>query len=301
MLFYDFECNLATQQSLAWLETTFNNEVPGKATIYNWLAEFKRGRVNLSDKFRDGRPSSAMNNKNIDAVRHMIETDRHVTYHNIQACLGQVTSFVEPITAGEKTFSSDDHELDVVGSRLYVYFCEVISNVFITRIGRSHARRDDTGTIFISVLAKLLRMYGWIVRCPRHYIQNPVPSVVEEIPGARPGDPHRDAADELAKVMLKRVARSGTKPKRISVISPLDRQAALIHNSSNNDFRIRLVDVADEAYRAEIRQAYLTRKRAGKPPESSHRCPWTLAILEESLCVALLLEGNKTFNGGESS
>ncbi|GBP32753.1 Beta-glucuronidase [Eumeta japonica] len=50
--------------------------------------EFKRGRINLSDEFRDGRPSTAVNNKNIDAVRRMIETDRRVTYHEIQAFLG---------------------------------------------------------------------------------------------------------------------------------------------------------------------------------------------------------------------
>ncbi|GBP81089.1 Histone-lysine N-methyltransferase SETMAR [Eumeta japonica] len=55
--------------------------------IYNWFAEFKRGRVNLSDEFRDGRPSTAENNKNIDVVRRMIETDRHVTNHEIRASL----------------------------------------------------------------------------------------------------------------------------------------------------------------------------------------------------------------------
>ncbi|GBP97397.1 hypothetical protein EVAR_69871_1 [Eumeta japonica] len=46
--------------------------------IYNWLAEFKRGHINLSDEIRDGRPSTAVNNKNVDAVRRMIETDTHV-------------------------------------------------------------------------------------------------------------------------------------------------------------------------------------------------------------------------------
>ncbi|GBP92131.1 hypothetical protein EVAR_100306_1 [Eumeta japonica] len=54
-------------------------------TIGNWFVEFKRGRVNLSDEFRDdplrGRRSGRPNNKNIDAVRRMIETDRHVSYH----------------------------------------------------------------------------------------------------------------------------------------------------------------------------------------------------------------------------
>ncbi|GBP45960.1 hypothetical protein EVAR_41262_1 [Eumeta japonica] len=41
------------------------------------------------DEFRDGRPSTAVNNKNIDAVRRMIETDMYVTYHAIQAALAE--------------------------------------------------------------------------------------------------------------------------------------------------------------------------------------------------------------------
>ncbi|GBP37915.1 hypothetical protein EVAR_21451_1 [Eumeta japonica] len=45
---------------------------------------FKHGRVNLSNEFHNGGPSTAVDNKSIDALRHMIETDRHVTYHEIQ-------------------------------------------------------------------------------------------------------------------------------------------------------------------------------------------------------------------------
>ncbi|GBP51094.1 hypothetical protein EVAR_31818_1 [Eumeta japonica] len=45
------------------------------------------GRVNLSDEFRDSRLFTAMNNKNIDAVGNMNETDRHVTNHEIWAFL----------------------------------------------------------------------------------------------------------------------------------------------------------------------------------------------------------------------
>ncbi|GBP46082.1 hypothetical protein EVAR_41435_1 [Eumeta japonica] len=47
----------------------------------NKAPEFKRGRVNLRDEFFDYCPSTAVNNKNIDGVRRMIETDRHVSYH----------------------------------------------------------------------------------------------------------------------------------------------------------------------------------------------------------------------------
>ncbi|GBP46586.1 hypothetical protein EVAR_95048_1 [Eumeta japonica] len=76
------------QQSLARLLAAFVNKSKGKTTIYNWFAEFKRDRVNPSDGFRGGRPSTAVNNKNIDAVRRVIKTDRHVTYHEIRTSVG---------------------------------------------------------------------------------------------------------------------------------------------------------------------------------------------------------------------
>ncbi|GBP82937.1 hypothetical protein EVAR_99728_1 [Eumeta japonica] len=45
-------------------------------TSYSWFVEFKSYRINRSDEFRDGRPATAVNKKDIDVVRHMIETDR---------------------------------------------------------------------------------------------------------------------------------------------------------------------------------------------------------------------------------
>ncbi|GBP17851.1 hypothetical protein EVAR_7844_1 [Eumeta japonica] len=51
--------------------------------------EFNHGHLNFSDEFRDGRQSTSVNNKYIDAMHRMIETDRHVTYHDIWASLDQ--------------------------------------------------------------------------------------------------------------------------------------------------------------------------------------------------------------------
>ncbi|GBP04576.1 hypothetical protein EVAR_3927_1 [Eumeta japonica] len=87
--FYDFKCNLTAKQSLARFLTAFGDKAPCKATIcrFQSVADFKRSRVNLSDVFRDGGPFAVVNNKNIDAVHRMIETDRHVTYHEIWAFL----------------------------------------------------------------------------------------------------------------------------------------------------------------------------------------------------------------------
>ncbi|GBP43560.1 Histone-lysine N-methyltransferase SETMAR [Eumeta japonica] len=67
--------------------TAFGDEASCRRTI-SWFAEFKRGRVNFSEEFRIGCPSTVVNNKDIDIARYMIETDRHVTYHGIRASLG---------------------------------------------------------------------------------------------------------------------------------------------------------------------------------------------------------------------
>ncbi|GBP86840.1 Putative uncharacterized protein FLJ37770 [Eumeta japonica] len=90
-------CNLTAQQSHARLRTAFGNKAPFKMAIYNWFAEFKPGLVNLSDEVRDGRSSTAVDNKYIDAVRRMIETDRHVTYHEIRTSLGIGMSQIQSI------------------------------------------------------------------------------------------------------------------------------------------------------------------------------------------------------------
>ncbi|GBP65178.1 Putative uncharacterized protein FLJ37770 [Eumeta japonica] len=97
MIFNYFKFNLTVQQNLARLRTAFNDEAPCKTTIYNWFAEINRGRVNLSDEFRDGRPSTAVNIKTIGAVCHMIETDRHVTGHETRLSLGIGMSRIQSI------------------------------------------------------------------------------------------------------------------------------------------------------------------------------------------------------------
>ncbi|GBP78303.1 hypothetical protein EVAR_52357_1 [Eumeta japonica] len=60
------------QQNLARFLTAFANEASRKTTVYNWFAEYKHGRVNFSIDFSDGRPSTAVNNRNIDAVRRIV-------------------------------------------------------------------------------------------------------------------------------------------------------------------------------------------------------------------------------------
>ncbi|EGI59618.1 FLJ37770-like protein, partial [Acromyrmex echinatior] len=83
-----FKCNLTPKQCIDRLHLAFGDEVPFNRIVYNWFAEFQCGRTFLCDEFREDRPSTSVVAINVDAVREMIERDRHITYCEIQASLG---------------------------------------------------------------------------------------------------------------------------------------------------------------------------------------------------------------------
>ncbi|XP_052753346.1 histone-lysine N-methyltransferase SETMAR-like [Galleria mellonella] len=65
--------------------------------LFPLFNEFKRGNTNLTDDVHEGRPSTATTEDNISVVRHMIETDKRVTYQQIRASLGIGMSQVHKI------------------------------------------------------------------------------------------------------------------------------------------------------------------------------------------------------------
>lgn len=97
IIFYNFKRGLTPKQCIEELRSTFQDEAPSNATIYNWYAEFGRGRTWLTDDFREGRPATSITQENIDAVRVLIEQDRHVTYSEIEASLGITATAINSI------------------------------------------------------------------------------------------------------------------------------------------------------------------------------------------------------------
>ncbi|CAH1995837.1 unnamed protein product [Acanthoscelides obtectus] len=86
IIYYNFQRQLSQQECLAELLSVFGNEAPHQSTISRWYGEFTRGQVTLSDDPRVGAPKTAVTQKNVDAVRKLIE-DRHVTYREIETSL----------------------------------------------------------------------------------------------------------------------------------------------------------------------------------------------------------------------
>lgn len=88
MILYDFKSSLTRKQCVEKLRSAFGDEAPSKSTVYEWYAEFNRGRVTLSDEHREGRPATAVTPETIDAVREMLKRDNRTTYEEIRASLG---------------------------------------------------------------------------------------------------------------------------------------------------------------------------------------------------------------------
>ena len=72
MIFYDFNSGLNQAQPLERLTQALWDLAPSRATVFNWFAEFKRGRTSFEDEERSWRLSTAVTEDNIDAVEKMV-------------------------------------------------------------------------------------------------------------------------------------------------------------------------------------------------------------------------------------
>jgi histone-lysine N-methyltransferase SETMAR len=77
------------------------NDAPSRATVFNWLAEFKRGRSTIDDEPRSGRPKTATTEEIIEYVHDMVIDDRRLTKQEIADAMGISTERVLHILKNE--------------------------------------------------------------------------------------------------------------------------------------------------------------------------------------------------------
>ncbi|XP_058524214.1 pumilio homolog 2 isoform X6 [Ochotona princeps] len=61
------------------LRKVYGDSAPKKSAVYKWITRFKKGRDNVEDEARSGRPSTSICEEKINLVRALIEEDRRLT------------------------------------------------------------------------------------------------------------------------------------------------------------------------------------------------------------------------------
>lgn len=86
MIFYYFKDSLTRQKCVEILQRISGNQASSNGTVKRRYSEFYWKRVSLGDEYRQGRPATAVTDKNTDAVRRMIENENRTTYDNKHPC-----------------------------------------------------------------------------------------------------------------------------------------------------------------------------------------------------------------------
>lgn len=97
MIFYDFKCGLNFHQSHERLVLAFGDRAPSEETVRLWFKEFERGRRQLEDEPRSGRPADAVTDENIRLVEKLIREERNITVREIEQEVGINVASVERI------------------------------------------------------------------------------------------------------------------------------------------------------------------------------------------------------------
>ena len=61
------------------LQQVYGDSSPSKSVVYEWINRFKDGREDLKDNPREGRPSTAKNERTVALVQNLVEEDRRIT------------------------------------------------------------------------------------------------------------------------------------------------------------------------------------------------------------------------------
>lgn len=85
------------QQIIDAITKVYGDDFVSSRTIYRWIARFENGREDVQDDHRSGRPSTSVNEQNVDAVHLLVEEDRRITLDEIAMTLDISHGSVEEI------------------------------------------------------------------------------------------------------------------------------------------------------------------------------------------------------------
>jgi histone-lysine N-methyltransferase SETMAR len=98
---YLFKKGLKGDEIYTDMVNVLDKDAPSRATIFNWLAEFKRGRSTIHDEPRSGRPKTATTEEIIEYVHDMVIDDKRLTKQEIADTMGISTERVLHILKNE--------------------------------------------------------------------------------------------------------------------------------------------------------------------------------------------------------
>jgi len=78
---------LSPNEIAADMKVVIGDDAPSCATIYRWVAEFKRGRESIEDARRSGRRVETCTEENVQRVNDMLMTDRSLTVRYVAECM----------------------------------------------------------------------------------------------------------------------------------------------------------------------------------------------------------------------
>ena len=88
MILYDYKSGLTQHESIDRLHAAFGDHAPSRTSVFEWFAEFRRGRRSLDDAPRSGRPVEVTTEDKVAAVRAMVEEDARVTVAQLTRIIG---------------------------------------------------------------------------------------------------------------------------------------------------------------------------------------------------------------------
>ena len=98
-----------TVEAKQWLDKRYGDSAPGKSTIIDWYAEYKRGRTNIDDAQHSYSPKSAVVPENITKVHKIVLRDRKLKFREISDTLkmseGSVFTILHESLGMRKLFS----------------------------------------------------------------------------------------------------------------------------------------------------------------------------------------------------